>query len=1164
MADKDVLMRSCKSPMISALPAALLAVAVLLVTRCVEEANPYRDQSRAGIVVAVDSTLADTLTIFSTASVQVDILLPDLIDSVTISAPGNRLWTNGDTVVPVTPATPNPLTLNISLTAAGETTVSGTAHLADGTTVSDTAYVASVSPLGQADLHAVEGDTVHLRTAPVADPVLYVWDLPGSAIIYSDKPETSFVLTRDLALSGVLTSGGANLFVTAGGSSSAPVGFGVVVVVVSDTTAPTMRVLADSMSGEHIYTGRDDFTFALQASDTHGRVVSATLDDATTDSVTVVDQHTSIFYWTLFGVSELGDVSRRLVVTVRDGDGNERAGTFYLHYDSTLDWRTKPRIIVRSPDAPVTNVPVSPVRIDGIVRDARDYDSVALYLQVNSLLYPTPQVFHNDSGSWSWTIALAPDTNLVTLRLKPSGVQESFRIVYDPTTADNSIPTIVSIDIGGHVSNAPLYIDAPSVTVTVTAFDIGSDIRSVTVGGIPAAADGANSYSAEIPLEHRRDGNDIAIMVTDSAGNSARETRLVYRNALPHFVTVPSRTHATVGRTVTDTVLVNDADGDSVSITVTVSAATGTTTLLIDSEGAFSWTPAPADTAALASFKITALDGYQSIDTTYPVAVSNALPPTARFVTDEADFPAQLVVGRDTLRLALSIDQPASSGSYFFTARVESSGLSLIDDPTDTNLVWIPSARDTGLQRLTIVVRSPSGTPDTLSPAINVLPQIRASFVNISTAGSESTSPCTAMVRLSRPNDVATQVTFTVDTTADARVGDDWHLQTEPVLTFEAGITEMPIVFEIVDDTLDESDESIVLRLSSVSPFGAVGSSASFVYHIQDNNTTLTPADTPAVAFTRSDSTCDESVGVVRITVALSEPAPFEARVDVVSSGTATPTADYTVSPASLTFLPGEIEKVVELTVVDDTICEQSGETITLSLFSPTNAKLDSAATYTLTIQPSDQQNCGLTIAYIVGQGKPEWIDSIARDTLRAAGYDVITVRANGISTMPQGSIAAIFVSQTVGPGQCTQLTTMTTPVVCASSAGWVELGLCALSDTGRSLGSSVWLAEPFAGLASGDTLPITTQPAFIPWLLPVQSARSVARLVTAGQTPADGPVCLALIPDSGLLSSGNAASEKRAAISMTGSGSDAAAAIVDDGWWQLLKSALRWATSSD
>ncbi|MCP4694700.1 MAG: hypothetical protein GY859_42120, partial [Desulfobacterales bacterium] len=113
---------------------------------------------------------------------------------------------------------------------------------------------------------------------------------------------------------------------------------------------------------------------------------------------------------------------------------------------------------------------------------------------------------------------------------------------------------------------------------------------------------------------------------------------------------------------------------------------------------------------------------------------------------------------------------------------------------------------------------------------------------------------------------------------------------------------------------------------------------------------TITPFPPPSVGFSSSAYSADENGGAAAIAVSLSNASPRSISVNYsASDGSATDGEDYTIASGVVTFAPGEMGKVVNVTILDDNRIE-GDETIDLTLSDPTNAVLADPSTAILTI----------------------------------------------------------------------------------------------------------------------------------------------------------------------------------------------------------------------
>jgi len=225
-------------------------------------------------------------------------------------------------------------------------------------------------------------------------------------------------------------------------------------------------------------------------------------------------------------------------------------------------------------------------------------------------------------------------------------------------------------------------------------------------------------------------------------------------------------------------------------------------------------------------------------------------------------------------------------------------------------------------------------------------------FESATSGDLETVSPAELTVLLTNPEEGQT---YTVDyevTGGTATGGGVDYTLTPGTLTFNPGETVKTIEITIIDDGLDEDDETVEVTLSNVTGGEAeLGSLAQHTYTIVDPR--------PAVAFDTADSSCPESIYIFylprKIGVSLSGAAESTVTVDyAVAGGTAIGGGvDYTLKAGPLSFAPGELTKYIEVTPVDDDL-EEADETILLTLSNPSGAKLGASTEHTFTILDDD------------------------------------------------------------------------------------------------------------------------------------------------------------------------------------------------------------------
>ena len=161
------------------------------------------------------------------------------------------------------------------------------------------------------------------------------------------------------------------------------------------------------------------------------------------------------------------------------------------------------------------------------------------------------------------------------------------------------------------------------------------------------------------------------------------------------------------------------------------------------------------------------------------------------------------------------------------------------------------------------------------------------------------------------------EVSVRVRTVDGEAVGDADFWSEDEILTFPPGIDSLPVVFDIVDDTNYEPDESFSVTLSepSAATLGAPSEATitiladdwpPFVYLADGGNYTAAYA-----AF--------EQNGQIAIPVRLSESSGYEARVGYATSGgTATVGEDYQAVSGTMVFEPGRTEHLIVIPIEAD------------------------------------------------------------------------------------------------------------------------------------------------------------------------------------------------------------------------------------------------------
>ncbi len=174
----------------------------------------------------------------------------------------------------------------------------------------------------------------------------------------------------------------------------------------------------------------------------------------------------------------------------------------------------------------------------------------------------------------------------------------------------------------------------------------------------------------------------------------------------------------------------------------------------------------------------------------------------------------------------------------------------------------------------------------------------------------------------------------------------------EEELTFAVGEAQKQVAVDVQTDTIDESDETFTLQLSS--EVGAFVRRAAATGMILDDDTaTLAVGD-----LVLAEGTGGTTTALVQLTLS----TPSAQAVTVVAAtavGTATAPADYTTVSSTVTFNPGETLKNLLVAIAPDAV-DENDETLYVRLSGASGAAIaDNEATITI----SDDDDNHLTIA---------------------------------------------------------------------------------------------------------------------------------------------------------------------------------------------------------
>ncbi len=212
--------------------------------------------------------------------------------------------------------------------------------------------------------------------------------------------------------------------------------------------------------------------------------------------------------------------------------------------------------------------------------------------------------------------------------------------------------------------------------------------------------------------------------------------------------------------------------------------------------------------------------------------------------------------------------------------------------------------------------------------------------------GNESLVTAQLTIALSKVSGTDASVDYTVSGGTAQNNGIDYTL-ISGTATVPAGSLNTSIPLTVISDSLDETDETIIVTLSNAQ--NADIGMATHTYTIRDDDAP------PTVSFSSGDGKGPEDTASGGIDIALSAASGRDISISyTVTEGSATGNGtDYALDTQPILIPAGETEGHIELTVIDDFI-DESDETVTIDLSEAENASLEASARYLYTIEDND------------------------------------------------------------------------------------------------------------------------------------------------------------------------------------------------------------------
>ena len=232
------------------------------------------------------------------------------------------------------------------------------------------------------------------------------------------------------------------------------------------------------------------------------------------------------------------------------------------------------------------------------------------------------------------------------------------------------------------------------------------------------------------------------------------------------------------------------------------------------------------------------------------------------------------------------------------------------------------------LKGITPPSTSPSTRPTTSSASSSSVPQASSNAAGsiriASGAYSAVENQGTLQIKLIRS--LGTTGTVTVRyalSPGTAKAGED-YIDDSGEATFVDGQVERIITVRILDDAIQEPDETFTFSISTPTGGAVLGTVREAVITVKDNDTAEGSSSVGAstVSFAAQEYIVQEEAGDYLVRVVRSQTGGTLTVNYATSNGTATSPDDYLPIEGTMTFAPGEKEKTLALPIVDDTKIE--------------------------------------------------------------------------------------------------------------------------------------------------------------------------------------------------------------------------------------------------